>query len=444
MRSSEKDYRYLLQNLIPHSRLFPSRRHEIEKALSVGSEEEVRREAVLTLEELVRTSYLNREHPISSGGYMSVVYSKTSGGYRFLVRVPIDEWNDLIQEDAKAKKDTRARGGTGPLGEEETSTIEAFPKLIRAFLINEKNGSILLRLNTLAKRLSSWLRLSALRIYIMEERVGEKSEEKDFVTIVPESDFTNSLLYRRIESRRYEEAVVYETASGLSKHRTDNAETMACTPIFALGEFWGILEVGLAENHLDQAARAKMLTAAAIVRQIIENSVRLENLVFIDKLTGIYNRHFYDTQIPIEIERATRSGNKLSMLLLDIDDFKSINDKLGHKKGDEALVLVADLIKKNLRKIDLPFRYGGEEFVILLPGTAQLEAIHTAERLRSVINDCSTFLDNERNPRRITVSAGIAVFPDDAVDGENLFIRADTAMLKAKKLGKNRVELYKK
>ena len=130
------------------------------------------------------------------------------------------------------------------------------------------------------------------------------------------------------------------------------------------------------------------------------------------------------------------------MLLLDIDDFKTINDTMGHKKGDEALALVADLIKENLRKIDLPFRYGGEEFVILLPGTSEMEAIHTAERLRKVISEYDRFIDEDSHPYRLSVSIGAAVFPDHARTEEELFSRADSALYTAKRKGKNRVEFY--
>ena len=163
----------------------------------------------------------------------------------------------------------------------------------------------------------------------------------------------------------------------------------------------------------------------------------------IDKLTRIYNRGFYDKQVQIEIERATRSAAKLSMLILDIDDFKKINDTLGHQKGDEVLVLVADLVSKNLRKIDLPFRYGGEEFVVLLPGTAEVEAIHTAERLRSVIEESNAFRDQDDMPQQIRVSIGAAVFPDHARTEEELFMKADSALYRAKRKGKNRVEFHR-
>jgi diguanylate cyclase (GGDEF)-like protein len=137
-----------------------------------------------------------------------------------------------------------------------------------------------------------------------------------------------------------------------------------------------------------------------------------------------------------------RSGTALSMLVLDLDDFKRINDELGHKKGDEALVAVAEIIRRNLRKVDLAFRYGGEEIVILLPGTPEFEAVHTAERLRRVIQQHRGFHDAIGNTREITVSVGAAVYPDTAKSADQLFVQADEAMYRAKQRGKNQVVLY--
>jgi diguanylate cyclase (GGDEF)-like protein len=219
-------------------------------------------------------------------------------------------------------------------------------------------------------------------------------------------------------------------------------DALAVAPIFALGNLVGALSVYLPAGVDRETADARPQAAADVVRQALEFHHHFESLTSIDALTGVYNRQFYDRQVPVEIERAMRSGNSLSMLLLDIDDFKRINDELGHKKGDEALVTVADIIRRNLRKIDLPFRYGGEEIVVLLPGTPEFEAVHTAERLRRVIHQHRGFRDTRGVPRQITVSVGVAVYPDTARSADQLFVQADEAMYRAKQRGKNQVVLY--
>jgi diguanylate cyclase (GGDEF)-like protein len=286
----------------------------------------------------------------------------------------------------------------------------------------------------------------------VEERVAEREERGEFVVTQRETIFHEKATYQNCRHSR-QTAVLDSSgarAEGIPRPTTQDGTTravenakLAVAPIFSQDDFWGVLEVWFVGDDNGPLFRNRVEIASGMVEQIIENAVRLENLTSIDKLTGVYNRQFYDRMVRIEMERATRSGTKLSLLVVDIDDFKAINDTLGHRKGDEALVVVADLIRGNLRKIDSPFRYGGEEFVILLPGTAEMEAIHTAERLRTVIGDYGEFLDEQGKQRRITVSIGAAVFPDDARTEEELFSRADAALFLAKRKGKNRVEFYR-
>jgi len=217
---------------------------------------------------------------------------------------------------------------------------------------------------------------------------------------------------------------------------------LGVAPIYALGKVVGALRCYFGTGLSRETMERRMETAASVVRNVIEFTYHFENLTSIDGLTEVYNRQFFDRQLPVEIERATRSGASLSMLVLDIDDFKRVNDELGHKKGDEALVAVAEIVRRNLRKVDLAFRYGGEEFVILLPGTPEFEAVHTAERLRRVIQQYNGFRDHRGAMRTLTVSVGVAVYPDTARTADDLFIQADEAMYRAKQRGKNQVVLF--
>jgi len=217
---------------------------------------------------------------------------------------------------------------------------------------------------------------------------------------------------------------------------------LGVAPIYALGKVVGALRCYFGAGLSRETMERRMETAASVVRNVIEFTHHFENLTSIDGLTEVYNRQFFDRQLPVEIERATRSGASLSMLVLDIDDFKRVNDELGHKKGDEALVAVAEIVRRNLRKVDLAFRYGGEEFVILLPGTPEFEAVHTAERLRRVIQQYNGFRDHRGAMRTLTVSVGVAVYPDTARTADDLFIQADEAMYRAKQRGKNQVVLF--
>jgi diguanylate cyclase (GGDEF)-like protein len=151
-----------------------------------------------------------------------------------------------------------------------------------------------------------------------------------------------------------------------------------------------------------------------------------------DPLTGLANRRSLDDSLDRELSRARREGASLSLVLLDVDHFKAINDGHGHQVGDEVLAIVARTLAETVRDMDLVARYGGEEFVVLLPGTALDDAMGTAERLRTAVA-------RQQAPAPVTVSAGVATFPDQAPSGAELLVLADRALYEAKRAGRNRV-----
>ncbi len=156
-------------------------------------------------------------------------------------------------------------------------------------------------------------------------------------------------------------------------------------------------------------------------------------LAEVDSLTGVYNRRKIEEILAKEIERSRRYGNEVSLMLIDIDDFKQINDTYGHQIGDEILKQIARLIRQNLRRTDYVGRYGGEEFLVILPETSVQKAMTAGERIRSAIERESF------RPGRVTVSIGVTLLKDKD-DFGTLFNRLDRAMYLAKERGKNRVE----
>jgi len=158
-----------------------------------------------------------------------------------------------------------------------------------------------------------------------------------------------------------------------------------------------------------------------------------------DKLTGLHNYAYFTMFLENEIKRARRYKYSVALIMLDLDDFKRHNDQLGHLAGDRILSEFGALISQNVREIDLCFRYGGEEFVVVLPYTELQPALGTAERLRGIIAG-HPFLSAERDgPRRVTASMGISSFPLCSASMEELVRLADGALYKAKNQGKNRV-----
>jgi diguanylate cyclase (GGDEF)-like protein len=161
---------------------------------------------------------------------------------------------------------------------------------------------------------------------------------------------------------------------------------------------------------------------------------RTERSAVCDGLTGLYNHAYFLQALRQEVLRSRRHGLKAALLLLDLDDFKRVNDERGHLEGDRVLMKAAATVRDSVREIDVAARYGGEEFAVLLPDTSRLGAFVVAERIRRRIEERFA---RERTP--VTVSGGIAVFPDDAGVPADLIVQADAGLYGAKAAGKNRI-----
>ncbi|MFO7994455.1 MAG: diguanylate cyclase [Marinobacter sp.] len=166
----------------------------------------------------------------------------------------------------------------------------------------------------------------------------------------------------------------------------------------------------------------------------------LSELAIRDPLTGLFNRREMTRLLDEEIARAERYGRALSLLWIDFDHFKTINDDYGHAAGDSVLKVTSALLAGSVRSVDVIGRFGGEEFVILLPEMDRFEARDTAERLRSLISNTPQPLGDGRTVP-LTISVGISVFPDNGTDSRALCAAADRAMYQAKSSGRNRVVL---
>jgi diguanylate cyclase (GGDEF)-like protein len=174
--------------------------------------------------------------------------------------------------------------------------------------------------------------------------------------------------------------------------------------------------------------------------ELAEANSRLGQLAVTDGLTGLYNHRHFHERLTLEVERSQRSGLPLSLLMLDVDNFKLFNDTFGHPSGDEVLRQLARVLSDTRRANDVVARYGGEEFAVILVDTPKFTAAKVAERVRERIYE-HDFTEAAARAGRISASLGVATFPDDGADAEALVRAADTALYAAKRAGRNRVVL---
>lgn len=167
-----------------------------------------------------------------------------------------------------------------------------------------------------------------------------------------------------------------------------------------------------------------------------------QSLALTDGLTNIYNKRYFLQLLDTEIARSARKGHSFVLVMLDIDNFKSFNDTNGHLAGDEALKKVAGVLDQVSRTSDNVARFGGEEFALILPEMSRVDGQRAAERLRNVIENTDIPGEDKMIGGKLTVSLGLAVYPDDAGEGTLLIDRADRALYAAKFAGKNLVRTW--
>ena len=227
-------------------------------------------------------------------------------------------------------------------------------------------------------------------------------------------------------------------------HSEHHRGIMFCVPLVAQGETHGVLHFFSAERIEWTAEEHRLASAvgkhASLTLANLELRESLRQQAIRDPLTGLYNRRYMDETMHQEISRAMRHKEKMGLLMLDLDYFKKFNDEYGHEIGDFILSEFGRLVKATIREEDIPCRYGGEEFTILLPESDRDQTERIAERIRMSVR-VHAFLLGHHSYGPITVSIGAALFPENGKTAENLMKQADDALYKSKQTGRDRVTM---
>ncbi len=219
---------------------------------------------------------------------------------------------------------------------------------------------------------------------------------------------------------------------------TSYVRSIACIPMHVYNQTIGVINVTNKKNEAGFIADdIEMLSAVADQAAVSISKAQLWEMAVNDSLTGLHVRRYFMVRLQEEVSRTERYEKTLSVVMADLDYFKAVNDTFGHTSGDQVLKAVGEFLHESVRDVDCVGRYGGEEFVMLLPETDKASAKRLSERLRKGI--AAMELDNLPH---ITISMGIATFPEDGRNVDELLRKADAALYAAKKKGRNRVVGY--
>lgn len=256
----------------------------------------------------------------------------------------------------------------------------------------------------------------------------------------------------------------YKKKTGIKDIARDNAEVELCDPernmlketkemklkgfesvlMESKGDKFGMFTMARSEKPFtpDEIKTCHLVAGqSSIVIDNIRMNEKIKRFAVADGLTGLYNHRYFQEQLEKEYSRARRFNLSLSLIMLDIDHFKLLNDSYGHQQGDVVLKGVANILRRSVRDIDLVARYGGEEFVVILPETPKKNAVIVAERIRASVEGAG--FEHDGGVLEATASLGVSGHPDDDITTQlDLIAKADEAMYKAKREGRNLVRLF--
>lgn len=426
----DKDYRFLLSRLIPRHLLSVERDKAVSEALSSNTRSRLVRQAYLAMEELSASGIYEKEDKTETEEGVLLSYREKGGRVRLTMKMTSQEWSSIV-EGIKASE--------GILPSVLVGILSSLTLNDSGVTTEEKIEEMLGLAGAIVDSAESYL-------IIFNESFTQGLRESELINESGREEIESSPLYGRCLSAGRIHTLIDPKDIPEGESRFDigaGTGSVILMPLSGEKSGYGILQLHLEKGvHADNSALFNIYLIGQGIVRLLENNQHLEEMVSVDRLTNVNNRSYYETQLPLEMERATRNKKCFGFLMMDIDDFKKFNDLYGHDTGDEVLKLVAQAVRNHLRKIDLFFRYGGEEFIAILPGAGREASERTAERIREVVSKASLDIGREKDIG-ITITVGGCIYPVDADNEKELFKKADRMLLEAKIEGKNRVKFFK-
>ena len=413
-----RSYAFLVERLLPRERLSPARASQLQTALVLGDPTQLYEESLAALRELESLGLVT-QNPLPPSGHL--VFQVRNGDRIHLMdpgalqqssrpgsisrgrladprmapqarpsqvlshsaahgaRSPSQEPpGPRIAPDNSAEELPAAEAQAGSL-DASTQLIDSLQPLLPLAGLQAELVSLPLHLQHIIETVESQWRGARVRLFCIDESSTETLTGFGIHTISRQA--IEAVPHHAEAVRKGDVSMATSAPPGVAM---TEAPVAAAVPLNVNGAVWGLLEVTWPSIG-DRSMQQQVLLLRSIGRLIelaIQNQNTMENLVFIDPLTGVFTRGFYERQVALEIERAHRTNRKFGLLVLDVDDFKRINDQYGHPAGDQVLRQVGQELQNKMRKIDLLFRYGGEEFVVLLPGAEEKETERTGDPAR--------------------------------------------------------------
>lgn len=433
MKQKTIDFRELLERLLPLDELPPASRFEVHRALQSGVITQLEQAALLALSQLEQRGTLKRLPPAANGGGPMLRYQTRDALDVISIELPAAKRHAGVFEFARASLPAHARADIWPIRHllALDDRLVSDPGRARPALVDQ--------LGRVGHEFLATSEVVFIAAEAEDADVENRPEPFDPALAVDARSAPQAVLYCPDVSRA-------PHLAGVQTRRGVRALALAAVTA-ADGRPLGHLEARSAETDPYRPEDLALIALLAdTVAGLTERAARIEKLVFVDALTGLYNRAYFDQQVEVEMARAQREQSSVALCIADIDDFKSFNTAYGYEAGDQVLVQVAQALKHAVRPFDIVARWGGEEFAVLL--TAPMspdDAATISERLRATVERQVVRLEGlDRRSHRVgvRVSVGVALFPDHAGHAQEVWRAANQALLAAKEPPKNRVVFF--